>query len=192
MEEETKNTYSYTCLWIGKPNVESEYIIGTKSTGFHERMYERLFTEHYLRLFGDTIPNREMLINNYHIVFHLMLACPGCQMNYKEIINQDVSISWNKEGCEKTMNSVLEEPKPTVPLSNPSSPKDYWSDSEDEDEKPSHKFRSKKKSVRKSPRKSKKSAPRRKSISKKKSAPRRKSVRKMSPKSKTSRRKSRS
>ena len=182
----TKQGYSYTCLWVGNPETESEYIIGTKSTGFHERMYERLFTEHYLRNYDD---DRDILIANYHIVFNLMLACPGCQMNYNQIINQDVSIQWDDKGCNKSIALKIDTSEPVLETVN------FDSDSDE----PFLRFRSKKKSVqkspsrtKKSPRKSKKSAPRRKSISKKKSAPRRKSVRKMSPKSKTSRRKSRS
>jgi len=130
-------------------------------------MYERLFTEHYLRNCDN---DREIMIANYHIIFNLMLACPGCQMNYNQIINQDVSIKWDDKGCGDPISLKIE-------ISEPVLEKEDLNFDSDTDEP--FKFRSKRKTVRKSPsRKSnvKKSAPRRKSITKKKSAPRRKSI----------------
>ena len=183
----TKTGYSYTCLWVGNPGPknESEYIIGTKNNGFHERMYERLFTEYYLRLFPDKA-HRDILIDAYHIVFNLMLACPGCQMNYNEIITTDVSIPWNREGCEKDISADIKIDDPKIIVKEPY---DFASDSED-DEKPSHKFRSKKNSGKMS--KSKKSAPKRKSPKKssKRKSPKKSPKRKSPKKSKKSVRKS--
>ena len=170
----TKKGYSFTCLWVGKPEPEneSEYIIGTKGTGFHERIYERLFTEHYLRNFPG---NRQILIDAYHIVFNLMLPCPGCQMNYNEIIHRNTNIQWDKTGCEKDLESIkISEPKILL-------------DAPDSSEFSDLQFRSKKSKNKKSKNKKSKNKKSKKSKNKKRSVQKRlsrsKSIKKSSKKS---------
>ena len=96
-----RTDYSYTCLWVGdpSPSEESDYTIGTQGgkkdiagmtrIGHYERMYERLFTEYCL---SKRTLNQDTLVNCHDIVFNLMLACPGCQMNYNKNINNEIKI----------------------------------------------------------------------------------------------------
>jgi hypothetical protein len=115
---EQRKGYSYTCLWVGdpKPSEESDYTIGTQGgkkdvdgmskTGYYERIYERLFTEYCL---DNEMLTGRTLLTCHDIVYNLMLACPGCQMNYYQNINGGPQTKWDNTYCEDKNPVVVSE-----------------------------------------------------------------------------------
>jgi hypothetical protein len=88
---------SFGCFWLGdsKDKDVSDYIVSSSKTST-DKLYERFVYHDLLVKLGNNV------FPIISVAQNLMIACPGCQMNFNNILENKID-KWDHTGCDITL-----------------------------------------------------------------------------------------